>query len=83
MPSKQEEINKMCRKLDSYFRDELPAQLAKAVESVARKEISDGLRPLNNSVHAAANRIESCSVSLAGISWNGRLTTLALSWERS
>jgi hypothetical protein len=78
VPSGQEEIDKTCRRLDSYVRNELSAQLTKAVENVARNEIAGSLRPLNDSVHTAASRIESCSESLAGISWNGRLMMLAV-----
>ena len=78
VPSKQEEIDNTCRRLDAYVRSELSSQLAKVVQNMARNEIDDILRPLHDSVHTAASRIEVCSESLAGISWNGRLMMLAV-----
>ena len=77
-PLRQDETEQTCRRLDAYLRDELPARLLKVFEKVVQNEIAGSLRPLHDSVGTAASRIESCSESLAGISWNGRLMMLAV-----
>lgn len=74
----QDESDKNYRRLNAYIRDELPAHLVQAFENVAQNQIAASLRPLDDSVHNAACRIESCAEELVGISWNGRLIWLAV-----
>jgi hypothetical protein len=74
----QKEADKTYRRLDAYLRDELPVNLVKAFETVAKSEVAGSLRPLDECVHNAASRIESCAESMARISWNGRLIWLAV-----
>jgi hypothetical protein len=69
----QDESDKAYRRLSTYIRDNLPADLVEAFEKVAQNEIRAKLYPLDSCVGNAADRINSCLQSLMEISWNGRL----------
>jgi len=74
----QDETDKNYRRLNAYIHDELPAQLVKAFEEVAKNQVASTMRPLETSVSNAACRIKSCSESLNEIPWEARLISMAV-----
>jgi hypothetical protein len=72
------EAEKTYQRLTSYLQNELPPQLVNSFEKTARREISQTLNPLDDSVHRAVCSIDSCAESLAKVSWNCRLMGLSV-----
>ena len=74
----QDDTDKNYRRLNAYLRDELPGHLVKAYQEVAKGQVAATMRPLEESVHSAASRIESCTKKLDATSGEGRLISVAV-----
>jgi hypothetical protein len=76
-PQAQDETDKNYRRLNAYIRDELPGHLVKTYQEVVKVQVVATMRPLEESVHNAASRIDSCSKEFK-IQGEGRLFSLAI-----
>jgi len=60
-------------KLENFAEQKMPAQMTRALEAMAQKDLNTALQPLQISVAKAVHQIESCGSDLSKISWKTRL----------
>lgn len=69
----QRATEEMFQRLQKYCNEKVPAQMIKALDTMALKGFNESLQPLKDSVASAAHDIDQCRKSLTRLSWEWRL----------
>jgi len=74
----QQRTEEMFLRLQKYCNEKVPAQMVKALDAVAQEGFQKSIATLNDGVAQAVQDINECRASLAHLSWNWRLLTVAV-----